>query len=79
MKIKIEEETTIKTTEAKVDKQKLIMTITMTKTLVFQQMKTIAMLLSDQINVGKTQYMLNILEKIGNRKPIHIRTRSPNQ
>ena len=30
-------------------------------------------------NVGKTYYMLKVLEKIGNRKPIHIITRSPNQ
>ena len=30
-------------------------------------------------NVGKTYYMLKILEKIGNKRPIHIRTRSPNQ
>ena len=30
-------------------------------------------------NVGKTCYMLKVLEKIGNQRPIHIRTRSPNQ
>ena len=30
-------------------------------------------------NVGKTYYMLKILEKIDNQKPIHIITRSPNQ
>ena len=30
-------------------------------------------------NVGKTYYMLKILEKIGNKRPIHIKTRSPNQ
>ena len=30
-------------------------------------------------NVGKTYYMLKILEKIGNQIPIHIITRSPNQ
>ena len=30
-------------------------------------------------NVGKTYYMLKILEKIGNKRPIHIITRSPNQ
>ena len=30
-------------------------------------------------NVGKTYYMLKIPEKIGNRRPIHIITRSPNQ
>ena len=30
-------------------------------------------------NVGKTYYMLKILEKISNKKPIHIITRSPNQ
>ena len=30
-------------------------------------------------NVGKTFYMLKVLEKIGNQKPIHIITRSPNQ
>ena len=29
-------------------------------------------------NVGKTYYMLKILEKIGNKSPIHIITRSPN-
>ena len=29
--------------------------------------------------VGKTYYMLKILEKIGNKRPIHIITRSPNQ
>ena len=30
-------------------------------------------------NVGKTYYMLKILEKIGNKRPIHIITRSPSQ
>ena len=30
-------------------------------------------------NVGKTYYMLKILEKIENKRPIHIITRSPNQ
>ena len=30
-------------------------------------------------NVGKTYYMLKIREKIGNKRPIHIITRSPNQ
>ena len=30
-------------------------------------------------NVGKTCYKLKILEKIGNKRPIHIITRSPNQ
>ena len=30
-------------------------------------------------NVGKTYYMLKILEKIGNKRPIHIITRSLNQ
>ena len=30
-------------------------------------------------NVGTTYYMLKVLEKIGNKKPIHIITRSPNQ
>ena len=30
-------------------------------------------------NVGKTFYMLNVLEKIGNKRPIHILPRSPNQ
>ena len=30
-------------------------------------------------NVGKTYCMLKILEKIGNKRPIHIITRSPNQ
>ena len=30
-------------------------------------------------NVGKTYYMLRIPGKIGNQRPIHIRTRSPNQ
>ena len=30
-------------------------------------------------NVGKNYYMLKVLEKIGNRRPIHIITRSPNQ
>ena len=30
-------------------------------------------------NVGKTFYMLNVLEKLGNQRPIHIITRSPNQ
>ena len=29
--------------------------------------------------VGKTYYMLKVLEKIGNKRPIHIITRSPNQ
>ena len=30
-------------------------------------------------NVGKTYYMLKVLEKIGNRRPMHIINRSPNQ
>ena len=30
-------------------------------------------------DVGKTYYMLKVLEKIGNKRPIHIITRSPNQ
>ena len=30
-------------------------------------------------NVGKTYYMLKVLEKIGNKRPVHIITRSPNQ
>ena len=30
-------------------------------------------------NVGKTYYMLKILEKLGNKRHIHIITRSPNQ
>ena len=30
-------------------------------------------------NVGKTYYMLKVLEKIGNKRPIHIINRSPNQ
>ena len=30
-------------------------------------------------NVGETYYILKILEKIGNKRPIHIITRSPNQ
>ena len=30
-------------------------------------------------NVGKTYYILKVLEKIGNKRPINIITRSPNQ
>ena len=30
-------------------------------------------------NVGKTYYMLKVLEKIGDKRPIHIITRCPNQ
>ena len=30
-------------------------------------------------NVGKTYYMFKVLEKIGDKRPIHIITRSPNQ
>ena len=30
-------------------------------------------------NVGKTYYMLKVLEKIDNKRPIHKITRSPNQ
>ena len=30
-------------------------------------------------NVGKTYHMLKVVEQIGNRRPIHIITRSPNQ
>ena len=33
----------------------------------------------DPSNVGKTYYMLKVLEKIANKRPIHIITRSPNQ
>ena len=51
----------------------------MTTSPMFQHMKTIAMFLSTLSNVGKTYYMLEILEKIGNKRPIHIITRSPHQ
>ena len=30
-------------------------------------------------NVGKTYYMLEVLEKLGKKRPIHIITRTPNQ
>ena len=30
-------------------------------------------------NVGKTYYMLTVLEKVGKKRPVHIITRSPNQ
>ena len=30
-------------------------------------------------NVGKTYYILKIVEKTGNKRPINIKTRSPNQ
>ena len=30
-------------------------------------------------NVGKTYYILKVVEKIGNRRPVHIITRSPNK
>ena len=30
-------------------------------------------------NIGKTYYMLTLLEKLGNKRPIHIITRSANQ
>ena len=30
-------------------------------------------------NLGKTFYMLKVLENIGNKRPIHIITQSPNQ
>ena len=30
-------------------------------------------------NVGKTYYILKVLEKMGDKRPIHIITRSPNQ
>ena len=30
-------------------------------------------------NIGKTYYMLRVLEKIGNKRPINLITRSPNQ
>ena len=30
-------------------------------------------------NVGKTSYMLKVLEKIDSKRPIHVITRSPNQ
>ena len=30
-------------------------------------------------NVGKTYYILKVLEKIGNKRSVHIITRSPNQ
>ena len=30
-------------------------------------------------NVAETYYMLKIFEKIGNKRPVHIITRSPNQ
>ena len=38
-----------------------------------------AFVVIDPRNVGKTYYMLKVLEKIGNKRPIHIITRSPNQ
>ena len=33
----------------------------------------------DPRNVGKTFYILKVLDKIGNQRPIHMITRSPNQ
>ena len=30
-------------------------------------------------NVGKTDYKLKVLEKVGNKRPFHIVTRTPNQ
>ena len=37
------------------------------------------MLLSVPQDVGKTYYFLKVLEKIGDKRPINIITRSPNQ
>ena len=47
--------------------------------LVSQHMKTTATLLLVQAMLVKICYMLKILEKIDNKKPFHIITRSSNQ
>ena len=44
----------------------------------FQQMKFTPMFFGPR-NVGKTYYMLKMLEQIGNRRTVYIITRSPNQ
>ena len=54
-------------------------TMTMITTLMFQHMKITPTLFLVEKNVGKIYYMLKMLEKIGNQRPIHITTRSPNQ
>ena len=41
--------------------------------------KNLAYVVIGPRNVGKTYYMLKKSEKIGNKRPIHIITRSPNQ
>ena len=53
----------------------------MSTTLMFQHLKTTPMLLLVQETrfIIITCYMLKVLEKIGNQRPIHIITRSPNQ
>ena len=51
----------------------------MTTTLMFHKYENYAYVVSGPRNVGKTQYMLKKLEKIRNRRPIHIITPSPNQ
>ena len=45
----------------------------------FQHSKIVLLLFLVQKNVGKTFYMLKILEKIDHQRPIHILIRSPNQ
>ena len=45
----------------------------------FQHMKITPMLFNGPTNLGKTYYMLRMLAKIGNQRPIHIITRSPKQ
>ena len=52
---------------------------TMTTNLVFRHMKVMAMSELEQAAITKTYYRLNILERDGDKRPIHILNRSSNQ
>ena len=45
--------------------------MTMTTTLLFQHMKNTPFVVFGRRNVGKTYYMLKMLEEIGKKRPIH--------
>ena len=54
-------------------------TITTSTTPKFQHIDNHRHVVVGASNVGKTYYMLKILETIGHKRSIHIITRSPNQ
>ena len=63
----------------KINKQKLEITLTTSTIPKFQHIESNRHVIVGASNVGKTYFMLKILEKIGHKRSIHIISRSPNQ